>query len=99
MPRLPGRPSGQNMVMALLDRIVSDWFAENRRDLPWRDSDPWGVYVSEIMLQQTPVSRVPRHGTNGANGGRPRAPRRRLRGRGDPRLGTSWVSPPGQASA
>ena len=46
------------MVMALLDRIVSDWFAENRRDLPWRESDPWGVYVSEIMLQQTPVSRV-----------------------------------------
>ena len=46
------------MVMALLDRIVSDWFAENRRELPWRESDPWGVYVSEIMLQQTPVSRV-----------------------------------------
>lgn len=44
--------------MAAVDRIVTQWFAEHRRDLPWRDSDPWGVYVSEIMLQQTPVSRV-----------------------------------------
>ncbi len=37
---------------------MADWFGENRRDLPWRRSDPWGVYVSEIMLQQTPVARV-----------------------------------------
>lgn len=44
--------------MAQLDRIVTEWFAEHRRDLPWRSSTPWGVYVSEIMLQQTPVSRV-----------------------------------------
>lgn len=44
--------------MALVDRVVSDWFTHNRRDLPWRASDPWGVYVSEIMLQQTPVARV-----------------------------------------
>ena len=45
-------------VMAHLDRIVTEWFAEHRRDLPWRTSTPWGVYVSEIMLQQTPVVRV-----------------------------------------
>ena len=44
--------------MALLDRLVTEWFAEHRRDLPWRSSTPWGVYVSEIMLQQTPVNRV-----------------------------------------
>ena len=39
---------------------VIEWFAENGRDLPWRRSDcsPWGVLVSEFMLQQTPVSRV-----------------------------------------
>ncbi|WP_425310831.1 A/G-specific adenine glycosylase [Ammonicoccus fulvus] len=39
---------------------VIEWFAENARDLPWRRSDcsPWGVLVSEFMLQQTPVSRV-----------------------------------------
>lgn len=41
-------------------RIVGDWFDANRRELPWRASDrtPWGVLVSEIMLQQTPVVRV-----------------------------------------
>jgi A/G-specific adenine glycosylase len=44
--------------VAHLDRTVVRWFESNRRDLPWRRSDPWGVYVSEIMLQQTPVSRV-----------------------------------------
>jgi A/G-specific adenine glycosylase len=45
-------------MMALLDRRVTEWFGEHRRDLPWRSSTPWGVYVSEIMLQQTPVNRV-----------------------------------------
>ncbi len=37
-----------------------DWYAGHGRELPWRDSDcsPWGVLVSEIMLQQTPVARV-----------------------------------------
>lgn len=39
-------------------RLVLAWFAENRRDLPWRRSTPWGVVVSEFMLQQTPVGRV-----------------------------------------
>ena len=37
---------------------VIDWFATSARDLPWRKTDPWGVMVSEFMLQQTPVSRV-----------------------------------------
>ena len=41
------------------DRVVA-WFTDNARDLPWRrpGADPWGVMVSEFMLQQTPVSRV-----------------------------------------
>ncbi|WP_135849683.1 HhH-GPD family protein [Serinibacter arcticus] len=36
------------------------WFDVHRRDLPWRaaTATPWGVLVSEIMLQQTPVVRV-----------------------------------------
>ncbi len=50
--------SVHNWRVAVVDRVVTRWFAQNRRDLPWRRSDPWGVYVSEIMLQQTPVSRV-----------------------------------------
>ncbi len=39
---------------------VNDWFQRNKRDLPWRaDGYPaWGILVSEIMLQQTPVARV-----------------------------------------
>ena len=41
-------------------RVVNEWFVANRRDLPWRAPDfgAWGILVSEIMLQQTPVARV-----------------------------------------
>jgi len=37
-----------------------EWFDGNARDLPWRrpEAGAWAVLVSEIMLQQTPVSRV-----------------------------------------
>jgi len=38
--------------------LVLAWFEENKRDLPWRNTTPWGVMVSEFMLQQTPVNRV-----------------------------------------
>jgi A/G-specific adenine glycosylase len=35
------------------------WFRRNGRDLPWRRTrDPYHVLVSEVMLQQTQVSRV-----------------------------------------
>jgi len=39
---------------------VRRWYAEHARDLPWRHpgASPWSILVSEIMLQQTPVSRV-----------------------------------------
>ncbi|MFC0040549.1 A/G-specific adenine glycosylase [Actinomadura rayongensis] len=44
----------------LITAPILDWYAANARDLPWRTADatPWGVLVSEIMLQQTPVKRV-----------------------------------------
>ena len=33
-----------------------DWYERNRRDLPWRKrNDPYAIWVSEIMLQQTRV--------------------------------------------
>ena len=36
-----------------------DWYDKNRRDLPWRHtSDPYRIWVSEIMLQQTRVAAV-----------------------------------------
>ncbi|WP_233548583.1 HhH-GPD family protein [Galactobacter valiniphilus] len=43
-----------------LRRSIISWFQENGRDLPWRrpECSPWGVLVSEVMLQQTPVVRV-----------------------------------------
>ena len=46
--------------MSELHERVLEWYAENARDLPWRrpEATPWGVMVSELMLQQTPVARV-----------------------------------------
>jgi A/G-specific adenine glycosylase len=44
----------QSLVRGLLD-----WFSTNARDLPWRRTrDPYAVWVSEIMLQQTQVKTV-----------------------------------------
>ena len=38
------------------------WFDRNKRDLPWRrDCDPYHVWLSEIMLQQTRVGAVVEH--------------------------------------
>lgn len=35
------------------------WYAKNKRDLPWRqDKDPYHIWLSEIMLQQTRVEAV-----------------------------------------
>ncbi|MDN4480669.1 A/G-specific adenine glycosylase [Demequina muriae] len=44
---------------AMVDAVVT-WFEREARELPWRSPDrsPWGVLVSEVMLQQTPVVRV-----------------------------------------
>src|SRR5271167_3118207 len=39
-------------------RMLS-WFAEGKRDLPWRRTrDPYCIWLSEIMLQQTRVAAV-----------------------------------------
>ena len=45
--------------MRELQDAVLGWYAEVRRDLPWRRTrDPYAVLVSEVMLQQTQVARV-----------------------------------------
>ena len=45
-------------VRALREDLLV-WYAEHRRDLPFRDvSDPYAVLISEVMLQQTQVARV-----------------------------------------
>lgn len=42
-----------------LGRALCAWFAKNQRDLPWRHTrDPYHIWVSEIMLQQTRVDTV-----------------------------------------
>ena len=42
-----------------LPALLLPWYEENKRDLPWRrNKDPYHVWVSEIMLQQTRVEAV-----------------------------------------
>ena len=60
MPKRTVKPSysagerGPQIARALLD-----WFAVHQRDLPWRRSrDPYRIWVSEVMLQQTRVETV-----------------------------------------
>jgi A/G-specific adenine glycosylase len=45
---------------SVLHERLAGWYAQARRTLPWRapGATPWGIFVSEIMLQQTPVARV-----------------------------------------
>jgi A/G-specific adenine glycosylase len=43
-------------------RRLLDWYDRHRRDLPWRaNRDPYRVWLSEIMLQQTRVAAVIEH--------------------------------------
>lgn len=45
--------------IALLPDVLLPWFAENKRDLPWRQTkEPYAIWLSEIMLQQTRVEAV-----------------------------------------
>ncbi|MDD2922848.1 MAG: A/G-specific adenine glycosylase [Anaerolineales bacterium] len=45
--------------MTALPRLLLKWYSQHGRTLPWRDHpDPYAVWVSEIMLQQTRVDTV-----------------------------------------
>jgi A/G-specific adenine glycosylase len=45
--------------LKLLRRRLLTWFDRHRRDLPWRHTrDPYHIWVSEVMLQQTQVATV-----------------------------------------
>lgn len=49
----------QDERYAHLRKALLCWFAGNARDLPWRRTkDPYGIWISEIMLQQTRVPAV-----------------------------------------
>jgi len=54
---LPPSPEGD------VARLLMDWYGRERRDLPWREApgrlaDPYRVWLSEVMLQQTTVKAV-----------------------------------------
>jgi A/G-specific adenine glycosylase len=49
---------GGSWKRSLAARLLA-WFRQHKRDLPWRrTSDPYQIWISEIMLQQTQVATV-----------------------------------------
>ena len=45
--------------LARFRRLLLRWYEQSRRDLPWRSTrDPYRIWLSEIMLQQTRVETV-----------------------------------------
>ena len=53
------QPAIGNRQLKRLASALLKWFSENARDLPWRRTcDPYAIWVSEIMLQQTQVKTV-----------------------------------------
>jgi A/G-specific adenine glycosylase len=63
--RLPASPvpllsTGKDL--GAFRRALLRWYDQHRRDLPWRETrDPYRIWVSEIMLQQTRVAAVLEH--------------------------------------
>jgi A/G-specific adenine glycosylase len=48
-----------NLHLEALRKDLLDWYGRTKRDLPWRRTrDPYRVWVSEVMLQQTTVKAV-----------------------------------------
>src|SRR5699024_6817567 len=53
------RNSLQNIDIRAFQTDLLDWYQINKRDLPWRrTSDPYKIWISEVMLQQTQVKTV-----------------------------------------
>jgi A/G-specific adenine glycosylase len=58
--RVNSAVSGKHI--AAFRRALLRWYDEHRRDLPWRETrDPYRIWLSEIMLQQTRVAAVLDH--------------------------------------
>jgi A/G-specific adenine glycosylase len=60
LPESAGHQAAPAPDAGLLHRRIACWFEAHARPLPWREPgcSPWGIMVSEFMLQQTPVARV-----------------------------------------
>ena len=58
MPSMP--EDGHDGDAGMVAESLAEWWHESARDLPWRfgRATPWGVLVSEVMSQQTQMSRV-----------------------------------------
>jgi A/G-specific adenine glycosylase len=55
---MTGRKRNPEQASVLRQKLLH-WYDRNRRDLPWRRTrDPYAIWVSEIMLQQTRVAAV-----------------------------------------
>lgn len=51
--------NGVKQSLSAFPAALLDWYRENARDLPWRHTrDPYRIWISEIMLQQTRVAAV-----------------------------------------
>jgi A/G-specific adenine glycosylase len=59
MKAMPYAAHSADQDVARVNAVLT-WYETHARDLPWRrpDCSAWGVLVSEVMLQQTPVVRV-----------------------------------------
>ena len=57
MPRI--KSSTSSLSVQDLTRSLVQWYSQNKRHLPWRRSrDPYRIWISEVMLQQTTVTAV-----------------------------------------
>ena len=57
--RMMQKQAEKTGLYSYLPDILLPWFADNARDLPWRkDKEPYHIWLSEIMLQQTRVEAV-----------------------------------------
>jgi len=55
----PLPPEWNASTLSMIRRKILAWFSKHRRDLPWRATrDPYRIWVSEVMLQQTTVTAV-----------------------------------------
>ena len=55
---MTGADREAKQIARLREQLIG-WYEQSRRDLPWRQSrDPYAIWVSEIMLQQTRVAAV-----------------------------------------
>ena len=56
---MPRRRRHAPATVARMREELLNWYHRNKRDLPWRQTtDPYAIWVSEIMLQQTRVAAV-----------------------------------------